>query len=434
MLIKPGKIIDIIQKNLDYVDPRLMSHGKRVAYLVFKMLQLQDKYTEKEVHDICILAMLHDIGAYKTEEIDKMVMFETVNIWEHSIYGYLFLKYFSPLKKLAPVIFFHHADCDDLQYLHPAYHELAQMISLCDRADVYAHTINSDIKGFKELVEKAREKKYRTDIIDMFFKVNSNFDLSDRIINSDKKFRSALYDTPFTEQEVSDYIKMIILSVEFRSRQTAIHTIATTCIAGILAEMCGLSENEIAKITTGAMLHDIGKTGIPVEILENPHQLNDDEMKKMKSHVSITEDIIAGSVSDEVWRIAVRHHEKLNGAGYPRGLNAAELTLSERINAVADIFSALCGARSYKGEYHKEKIVEILDDMSSHGFIDPKITAIATEHFELIMENIYRESAPVIEMYDKINKEFTKLLENVKGLKDGAGFNGLLVGQEFIFA
>ncbi|MDR0464365.1 MAG: hypothetical protein LBG94_04510, partial [Treponema sp.] len=97
-LLKNEKIIDIMEKTLNHMDPRLVNHGKRVAYLVFKILEGQHKYDDKQLRDICILTMLHDIGAYKTEEIDKMIIFETANVLEHSAYGYLFLKYFSPLK------------------------------------------------------------------------------------------------------------------------------------------------------------------------------------------------------------------------------------------------------------------------------------------------------------------------------------------------
>ncbi len=86
------------------MDPRLVDHGKRVAYLVSRMLDIDGTFTEKEKQDICFLALLHDVGAYKTEEINEMAKFETQDIWEHSIYGYLFLYHFSPLKDWAQAI------------------------------------------------------------------------------------------------------------------------------------------------------------------------------------------------------------------------------------------------------------------------------------------------------------------------------------------
>lgn len=90
-VVNSNNISGLIERTLNYVDPRLVDHGKRVASLVYGMLAVQKKYSAKDIQDICILAMLHDIGAYKTEEINRMAQFESEDIWEHSIYGYVFL-------------------------------------------------------------------------------------------------------------------------------------------------------------------------------------------------------------------------------------------------------------------------------------------------------------------------------------------------------
>ncbi len=75
----------------------------------------------------------------------------------------------------------------------------------------------------------------------------------------------------------------------------------------------------------------------------------------MRSHVSITEDILGGTIAPDITKIAVRHHEKLDGSGYPRGLTEKELSMEEQVVAIADIVSALLGTRSYKEAYSKDK-------------------------------------------------------------------------------
>ncbi len=72
---------------LNYIGCRLIDRGKRVAFIVFKLLEEQGRYTEKQRQEICILTLLHDGGIYKTEEIDRLSSFEIEDIWEHSIYG-----------------------------------------------------------------------------------------------------------------------------------------------------------------------------------------------------------------------------------------------------------------------------------------------------------------------------------------------------------
>lgn len=95
-------VLGIVRRACNYVDARLVDHGFRVACIVSRILARLGGYTEKEMRDICILALYHDIGAYKTEEISRMLEFETRNMQEHSIYGYLFIKYFTPLQEVAP--------------------------------------------------------------------------------------------------------------------------------------------------------------------------------------------------------------------------------------------------------------------------------------------------------------------------------------------
>ena len=80
-------VLGIVRRACNYVDARLVDHGFRVACIVSRILARLGGYTEKEMRDICILALYHDIGAYKTEEISRMLEFETRNMQEHSIYG-----------------------------------------------------------------------------------------------------------------------------------------------------------------------------------------------------------------------------------------------------------------------------------------------------------------------------------------------------------
>jgi putative nucleotidyltransferase with HDIG domain len=220
-------------------------------------------------------------------------------------------------------------------------------------------------------------------------------------------------------EEASGYIEMIIYSIDFRSSQTVIHTVATVCTSCFLADLLGVTNNDIRKIKTGAMLHDIGKIGIPVHILESTEKLNDADMGIMRGHVEITEKILEGNVHDDIKNIAVRHHEKLNGSGYHKKLRGDEINLFDRIVAVADIFSALCGARSYKSEFSKERVAGILGEMSGQNLIDPEITSLAIKNYEKITEAIDMESRPVIQAYDAMNEEYIKIRKDINSWVHG---------------
>jgi len=407
-LLKNEKIINIIENTLNYVDKRLINHGKRVAYLVYKVLDAENKFDDAMLRNICVLAMLHDIGAYKTEEIDKMVEFERVNIWEHSAYGYLFLKHFSPLKELAPALLFHHAACNEAQYLDPFLRELAQIIFICDRADVFSCGSDSP-EDFRRHIESNRSIKFFPDVVDKFLAAGIDITKTDDCTRSDAKFNTILYTTPLSDEDVDKYLKMIIFSIESRSAQTVIHTFATAKIAVAIGRLLGEGEAGLEILETSAMLHDIGKTGVPLNILESTRRLDKDEFEIMKSHVLITQKIIGDNVSDEVKAPAVNHHEKINGAGYPQGL--ANLSLHDRVLAIADIISALCGSRSYKKALLKDEIIRIVNQMSEENQTDPEITALCVAHFDRILADANSVIEPTMDMYTAINDEYRQILD-----------------------
>lgn len=89
-LIINMSVIQVFLNTLKEIDSRLVEHGERVAYIIYKMLTDSNKFPESEINKVFILALFHDIGAYKTEEIDNLFNFETKKFDDHSIYGYLF--------------------------------------------------------------------------------------------------------------------------------------------------------------------------------------------------------------------------------------------------------------------------------------------------------------------------------------------------------
>jgi len=140
--------------------------------------------------------------------------------------------------------------------------------------------------------------------------------------------------------------------------------------------------------------------------LESPNRLSEDEMKIMREHVVISDNILKNNVGEPIKSIAVNHHEKLNGTGYPNKLDRNSLTVFHRIMAVADIFSALCGTRSYKDAYPKSRVVGILEKMADDDAIDSDIVSLAIQHYEDLIEAQKKEAEPVILAYRDIKTEY----------------------------
>jgi putative two-component system response regulator len=139
---------------------------------------------------------------------------------------------------------------------------------------------------------------------------------------------------------------------EFRDDETHEHTLRVGWMAGRLAEKLGLTPSFVTQIQFAAPLHDIGKVGIPDKILLKPAKLTNNEWKIMKKHAKIGYDILNISSSSKIIQlaatIALTHHERWNGSGYPQGLKGEKIPLSGSITAVADSFDAMISKRPYK--------------------------------------------------------------------------------------
>ena len=209
---------------------------------------------------------------------------------------------------------------------------------------------------------------------------------------------------------------MLAYSIDFRSEYTVTHTVTTVGISVEIARLLNYSHGDRERIYYGALLHDVGKIAIPLEILEYPGKLSPQAMKIMKTHVQISEDILRGAVADDICEIAIRHHEKLDGSGYHRGLSAAELTEGQQIVAIADVLSALRQRRSYKEAFPKEKIIEVLKEQSEKGKLCPVICNLVIDHYDAVMENADSSCEAFLSVYDNLLLEYERIYNLVSKL------------------
>ena len=212
-------------------------------------------------------------------------------------------------------------------------------------------------------------------------------------------------------------IKMLVFTIDFRSKQTVTHTIQMSEFSKLMAELMNLSSSTIETIKCASMLHDIGKIKTPTAILEKAGRLTSQERSVMELHVVHTREIIKNTVLPEVLEIAARHHEKLDGSGYPQGLNAADLTLPQRILAVADIASALVSKRSYKEKMSKSSVVKILNDMVQENKIDADVVKVMLDNYDYIIKTTEENIKDVVERYESLKDEYHKCVEKYKTIE-----------------
>ncbi|MCA2002347.1 MAG: HD-GYP domain-containing protein, partial [Chloroflexi bacterium] len=162
-------------------------------------------------------------------------------------------------------------------------------------------------------------------------------------------------------------------AMDLRDRETEGHTQRVTSLSEQLAKMAGMNAEQLVHLRRGALLHDIGKLGVPDLILFKPEGLTEEEWKIMRMHPQYAYDML---YPIEYLRPALDipycHHEKWDGSGYPRGLKGEEIPLAARIFAVADVWDALTSDRPYRPAWEKEKALKYVNEEAGKHF-DPRI-------------------------------------------------------------
>ena len=177
------------------------------------------------------------------------------------------------------------------------------------------------------------------------------------------------------EEEI---IHRLTLAAGYKDEDTAAHTVRMARMCGDIARELGLPPAECRDIELAAPMHDIGKVGIRDDILQKRGKLDDPEMDHMREHSRIGGDILGGSDCDLLRLasvIAMTHHERWDGTGYPNRLGGPDIPLPGRIAAVADVFDALLSVRPYKRAWTREDAVAYIAEQSGRQFDPACVTA-----------------------------------------------------------
>ena len=401
-------IMKYLRKVLNEIHGDYVDSGIRAGFI---MKRYGEKYhfNNETLAKLVLLCMLKDIGCYYQDGV-----IDSNDYALASASSYCFLKHCSPLKDAAKPLLFYNAqyieNIDDDDYYCGL---LITLINLCVRYVYEEYTLEeiekklkSDTSGrlnpdqVRKLIKLLKED---SDILEKLNQKNSLF------VHEACAF---VQHANYTEEELLRYIDMTNFSFEFHNHETLAHTVTTAAIAKELSILSRLTENQINCIYLASLVHDIGKIRVPVEILCHPGRLEGEELKEMRRHVEYTREILEGSFSYKIIDIASNHHERLDGSGYPRGLRAIDLSIGDKIIAVADLASALYCKRSYKKSFSKEEIIAIMESDSENGKIDTRITNHFINNFDKIMALAKSEENRVLEEYNAMMEEFNVLSQS----------------------
>ncbi len=188
------------------------------------------------------------------------------------------------------------------------------------------------------------------------------------------------------EQAQLEVVERLAIAAEYRDDVTGKHALRVGQYSALIAQKFGQDNSSVELLRQAARLHDVGKIGIPDSILLKPGKLTPEERNFMQTHTLIGQRILSGGSSEMLClaeEIAITHHERWDGTGYPYGLGHESIPISGRIVAVADVFDALMQTRPYKPAWTKEQAIAEIQRQSGHQF-DPEVVEVALEIFEAL--------------------------------------------------
>lgn len=225
-------------------------------------------------------------------------------------------------------------------------------------------------KPFNATVLKARVKTH----IDLY---QLRFNLQAQVEQGIEEIRKLNHEITFISASIA----------EMKSKETGQHLRRVSEFCYLLAKFLGHDEAECEQIKMAAVLHDIGKVGIPDDILNKPGKLDDEEWEIMQTHSKLGFNMLYDSEFESMRMaasMALEHHERWDGEGYPLGKKGEEITLVGRICSIADVFDSLLDKRVYKEPWDEERVKEYFTQMNGTQF-DPNITAVLLENFDMFI-------------------------------------------------
>jgi putative two-component system response regulator len=227
-------------------------------------------------------------------------------------------------------------------------------------------------------------------------RVKTHLALADQNLELEHKVQER---TKQLEETRLQIIQRLGRAAEYKDNETGLHVIRMSLYAYELAIAAGMSEADANLLKHAAPMHDIGKIGIPDEILKKKGRLNDEELIIMRTHSQIGAEIIGDDASDVLKlakTVALTHHEKWDGTGYPNGLAGEQIPSVGRIVAIADVFDALTSERPYKKAWTVTEAFSYMNEQAGSHF-DPYLMAIFLSISDKILEiqHHYAETRPL---------------------------------------
>ncbi len=384
------QIIDLVEgisRALDSMTTDLANHHRRTAIIALRLAEVQN-FSSTTCRYIRNAALLHDIGALLLRRDITLNDIEK-NLYQHAVAGWTLLSHCKILAPVANMVLYHHTPWHQHTSMPEARHEDARhgaLINLADTVDVLLRR-NKDYAQVLKIIQKSPKNTFVPEDVEALMHIFAHEDFIEYFQRGFPKPATPFAPRILNTEEIVEFSSIFSYVIDSRSPSTATHTVGVAEQSRSLYRLTGADEDAVSDLYVAGLLHDIGKIGVPVELIEKKGKLSPDEYSIVQQHASISRQIlipIPGLEKVGFW--GASHHERLDGKGYPSGIGAADLPLEARVIAVADILTALTEDRPYRAGLPAAKALEILYSMVKDGALDGDLVNLAHKNIDLLEE------------------------------------------------
>ncbi len=387
MLFNVNELLISLSKTLDFSEKEVLhnntNHGMRVAYISARIAHALSM-SDRHLFDLISYSLLHDNGVMASLQNSSRFQLETEISMEmnsaHCIEGEKNIETFPFLNRQQNVILYHHEHYDGSGFFGISGNQIplySRIIALADYVAIrYSLGWDCDdiVKSVKQnrrffdpvvydaMLELSGHLEFWLGMDDMFVK-NTLISMMPRVIRE------------FNYKQIRSISQIFSRVIDAKSPFTGSHSRGISEKTGFICQYYEFDDTTYWQMRIAADLHDLGKLAVSNSILDKPGKLNKKETMIIQSHPFYTRKIIETIKGFEnITEWASNHHEKLNGSGYPYGLNANQLDFNSRILACVDIYQALTEDRPYRKRMSHGAAIKIMQNMVQDGLIEPSVT------------------------------------------------------------
>ena len=382
-------VIRVLAQALDMVEVAYLgastNHGKRIAVICAAMGRYMGM-NETELSELVTCALLHDNAL--TEYfllLKERAEGDASRLGAHCEIGQRNAEILPFKGDIRGYILYHHdrADGQGPFRLSEGYYPLvAELIAAADMIDVgrpLSRIPPEELSGLRDSIDADTHRRFTSRAAGALLAVLDGAMLAS--LQYERIAETSCGAIPAWIMDMEDpalipIAELIAHIIDYKSAFTKIHTQQIANRAWVMAEHYGYDQAQKIQLYLAAALHDLGKLGVPSEVLEKPGKLDHDEFDIIKTHIVYTRELLSGLAGEGTGNIvewAANHHEKLDGHGYPQGKAAEALDFNSRLMACIDIYQAVSEERPYHPRRSHADTMPILRSMAEKGGVDPAI-------------------------------------------------------------